>query len=252
MKKIILLLLISTIWLNAFAQSESSSFTANSPAEPDNEISYIEKHKLAIPKKIFRRKDYSHYQEDLLNKYQSNKNFLKQALLPSLIALSYYPELQNTKIRFIYADTKTSLAARPRFWSLFRGRENRTYNIFIDKKVKQQEGVLFEDFPFNAQLGGIGHEYAHIIDYSERSGLNILWLGVKYLFSKKARAKLEHKVDKITIERGLGWQAIAWEEHVLKHSTASNKYKIYKKKVYLSTEQIKDHMNQCPVYGGSL
>lgn len=246
MKAVISLMLLCIILTSAYSQPESTNSVVSSVEH--NGFSFAHFNELTIPKKTFHAEDCMHYQEDLLEAYQRNKDFLDQALLPSLIALAYYPELKDTKIRFVYLDTKTTLAARPRFWSLFRGRDKRSYNIFIDKDVKQREGVLFEDFPFNAQLGGIGHEYAHIIDYSKRSGLDILWLGIKYLFSKRAKAKLEHKVDKIAIERGLGWQAIAWEEHVLQNSEASKKYKTYKKSVYLSAEEIKEHMQNCSVY----
>lgn len=244
MKALVTLLffsLASTVW----AQSESSILPTSIE---EGGFSFAHFNELTVPKKLFHQEDCHEYMKDLLEAYQHNKDFQDETLLPSLIALAYYPELRNTKIRFVYQDTKTTLAARPRFLSLLRGREKRAYTIFIDKKVKGHEGILFEDFPFNAQVGGLGHEYAHIIDYSKRSGFNVLWLGVKYLFSKKARAKLEHKVDKIAIERGLGWQSLAWEEHVLQNSEASKKYKIYKKKLYLSAEQIKHHMDQCPVY----
>lgn len=245
MKAMILSVLLCTLISSVYAQPESSSAMLTSE---QTGFSFAHFNELTIPKKIIHAEDCMLYQKDLIEAYQRNKDFLEQAMLPSLIALAYYPELKDTKIRFIYLDTKTTLAARPRFWSLFRGRDKRSYNVFIDKKVKEHEGVLFEDFPFNAQLGGIGHEYAHIIDYSRRSGFDIMWLGIKYLFSKKARSKLEHKVDKIAIERGLGWQAIAWEEHVMQNSKASKKYKTYKKSVYLSSEQIKNHMDLCPVY----
>ncbi len=244
--KVIITLLFLCNAFSCWAQSESSSLS--STLRQEGGFSFAHFNELTVPKKIFQQKDCDSFREDLLEAYQINKNFQTEALLPSLVAIAYYPELRNTKIRFVSSDTKTTLAARPRFWSLFRGRDKRTYNIFIDKKVKQQEGVLFEDFPFNAQVGGLGHEYAHIIDYSKRSSLNIMWLGIKYLFSKKTRAKLEHKVDKLTIERGLGWQSIAWEEHVIENSKASVKYKTYKKKLYLSAEQIRDHMNLCPLY----
>lgn len=244
--KAILTLLFLCILSLAWAQPESSNLPASLGKEGG--FSFAHFNELTVPKKLFHPEDCDAYQEDLLEAYQRNKDFQEEALLPSLVALAYYPELRDTKIRFVYHDTKTTLAARPRLLSLFRGREKRTYTIFIDKNVKGREGILFEDFPFNAQVGGLGHEYAHIIDYSKRSGLNVLWLGIKYLFSKKARAKLEHKVDKIAIERGLGWQALAWEEHVLHNSEASKKYKTYKKRLYLSAEEIKNHMDLCPLY----
>lgn len=213
----------------------------------DSDFSFAHFNELTVPRKILKKSDYVNLMAEMESKYQG-KEFQRETLEPGLIALAFYPELKDVKIRYVYEDTKTTLAARPRFLSLFKSREKRSYTIFVDKKVKGKEGVLFENFPFNAQVGGLGHEYAHIIDYSKRSGLNIMWLGIKYLFSKKAKARLEHKVDKITIERGLGWQALAWEEFIFHHSEASRRYKDYKKDFYLSEEEIKLHMQKCNLY----
>ena len=226
--------------LLVFSQPEASSVN-------DTGFSFAHFNEITVPKKEVKREEYQTVFTNLQQKY-TNKQFQHETLEPGLIALAFYPELKDVKIRYVYEDTKTTLAARPRFVSLFRAKDKRAYTIFVDRKVKGKEGVLFKDFPFNAQVGGLGHEYAHIIDYSQRSGLNIMWLGIKYLFSKKAKARLEHKVDKITIERGLGWQTLAWEEHIFHNSEASKRYKSYKKDFYLSDEEIKEHMQKCNLY----
>jgi len=199
------------------------------------------------PRKVVKKENYQSIIHQLRQRSQ-NKYFHPKTLEPGLIALAYYPELQNVRIKYKSKNIKTTLAARPQFWSLFRAREKRSYTIFVDRQIVAQEGVLFESFPFNAQVGGLGHEYAHIIDYTQRSSVNILWLGIRYLLSKRAKAGLEQKVDKITIERGLGWQALAWHQYITKHSNASPDYIAYKKKLYLSSEEIVDHMQQCTVY----
>ncbi|MFP4089436.1 MAG: hypothetical protein ACLFUB_05290 [Cyclobacteriaceae bacterium] len=241
-----LIFLISTLYSNTKAQyfappaltasGQQNGLTAEMMGDPE------------LPQRFFSYEEWSERIEELMEAYSSNKSFQDEALLPSLIALAYYPELHDVKVRFVYKDIKTSLAARPGIRNLFRKRKNRVYTIFIDNKVENGEGVLFEDFPLNAQVGGMGHEYAHIIDYSERSALNILWLGIRYFLSDKSKAKLEHEVDKITIERGLGWQTLAWEKFIIERSQASDKYKNYKSGLYLSSEDIIQHMEQCPVY----
>jgi len=244
MKKLMKLLLIFPVFCIfsvVFAQPEAATV----PNLNENSFSFAHFNELTVPRKVVNREDYLQF----LNQENGDRvQFQPVTREPGLIALAFYPELKDVKIRYVYQDTKTTLAARPRFLSLFRSRDKRAYTIFVDKRVKDKEGVLFEHFPFNAQVGGLGHEYAHIIDYSRRNSLNIMWLGIKYLFSKQARARLEHKVDKITIERGLGWQTLAWEEYIFHHSEASRKYKRYKKDFYLSEEEIREHMQKCELY----
>jgi hypothetical protein len=227
-----------------FAQPEA----ATAPNLNDNSFTFAHFNELTVPRKVVDREDYLRFLEALREKNGHRVQFQPGTMEAGLIALAFYPELNDVKIRYVLQDTKTTLAARPRFLSLFRSRDKRAYTIFVDKQVKDREGVLFENFPFNAQVGGLGHEYAHIIDYADRSSLNIMWLGIKYLFSKKARARLEHKVDKIAIERGLGWQTLAWEEYIFHHSEASKRYKRYKKDFYLSEEEIREHMQKCDLY----
>lgn len=203
---------------------------------------------LLLPQRNFKHPACSAFMKDLQESYGSNKELQNEYLLPSLVALSFYPELKNTKIRFVLGNTKTTLAARPRLLSLFQGRKNRSYCIYIDQSVQEQQGVLLEEMSFNAQVGGLGHEYAHILDYQNRSGLNVLWLGIKYLLSRKAKAVLEKTVDKRTIERGLGWQALAWQYHILHQSDASDRYKQYKENVYLAPEEILFYIQSFPIY----
>lgn len=242
--KLLLFLSFCCFYSVLSAQPEATTV----PSPNDNGFSFAHFNELTLPRKVVNKEDYQPFLQALHDKNGHQIEFQPETLESGLIALAFYPELKDVKIRYVFQDTKTTLAARPRFLSLFRGRDKRSYTIFVDKKVKNKEGVLFENFPFNAQVGGLGHEYAHIIDYSRRSSLNIMWLGIKYLFSKKAKSRLEHKVDKITIERGLGWQTLAWEEYIFHHSEASNQYKRYKRDFYLGEEEIREHMQKCELY----
>lgn len=245
-KVLLVVLLLSYPIRNAWCQSgmppSLTSLVENISPLPTNSLS------MPVPKRHFKQLDCTDFGEALQESYGSNKQFQNECLLPSLVALSFYPELKNTKIRFVLRDTKTTLAARPRMLSLFRGRKNRSYTIYIDQSVEKQQGVLLKEMSFNAQVGGLGHEYAHILDYRNRSGLNIMWLGIKYMLSRKAKSTLEKAVDKRTIERGLGWQALAWEHYILHQSEASDQYKHYKQHIYLAPEEILFYIRSFPIY----
>jgi len=153
------------------------------------------------------------------------------------IALSHYPELKGKKIKFKYKNQKTTMTCIPRWDFLFHKKENRTYVIGIDKKQKNNEGILLGDVPFDAQVGVIGHELGHVVDYERKSIRGIISTGIGYLFSSYRR-KLENHIDEITIGQGLGNQLAEYADYVFHKSQASPKYLNYKRKFYYQAEEI--------------
>jgi len=165
--------------------------------------------------------------------YNVPEDFHTQAYL----AMTYYPDLKGKKIKFKYKDQKTTMSCVPRWDFIFHKKENRTYVIRIDKKLKDNEGVLLGDVPFDAQVGVIGHELGHIIDYESKNALGVIGTGFRYLFASYRR-KLENHVDEIAISRGLGNQLADFADYVFHESQASPKYIKYKRKFYYQPEEI--------------
>lgn len=181
--------------------------------------------------------------DEYLAKIKSNlgnrKTFLKEFEKQTLTALSYYPELKDCQIEFIRSNIKTTMACRPTTSSLTR-RYNREYIITIDNNDEGQ-GITLDNVPYNAQVGVIGHELAHIIDYENRSSTNIASIGLDYATGHYP-TEFEKRVDKITINKGLGWQLYDWADFVLNKSKASSEYKEFKRQTYLIPEQIKQEI----------
>src|ERR1700748_3841987 len=63
----------------------------------------------------------------LLKEFGQHKKFIPQFTLQALIALSYYPELKNTHIRFIYKPTHSPLTTRPTFPSVLYKKSKRRF-----------------------------------------------------------------------------------------------------------------------------
>ena len=170
-------------------------------------------------------------------KLSENKNVLDEYELATYIALSYYPELSNSRISFKKAKIKTTLNARPSVGSLFfRSKKDRNYVIRINQQIKDSV-INFNAIPFNVKVGLLGHEFGHILDYKDKTIFQVM----KRLFaysSKKSKEKFEKEIDLITIKKGLGWQLYAWANYVLNESNASMKYKAFKKEIYLTPLQI--------------
>jgi hypothetical protein len=159
-----------------------------------------------------------------------------------LLALSHYPELENQKIEFVYAKGAYSMAARPVPSSMFRNRKYRKYKIFINTESKSK-GLLLPNVEFNAQVGILGHELAHILDYSQKSSFRIMLDGIGYL-SKGYRAKYEKATDKVAIDRGLGWQLYEFSSCTQNHEQVPESYKIYKAKIYMCPQSILNYIQK--------
>jgi len=156
-----------------------------------------------------------------------------------LKAINYYPELCERKIRVQYGSIKTSMAALPRIFSILYKRDNRTYRIIINRNTKQ----LIYDAPFDACVGVMGHELAHILDYSTKSGCRLTWIGVRYL-GKNYRRKMERQTDLVTIERGLGWELYNFANFIKYEADIDEKYRNYKLDMYMNPEEIFEIINR--------
>lgn len=175
---------------------------------------------------------------DSLRKTCSHRKTIVSEFETEIIsALSYYPELDSTRIVFKEAKIKTSLNARPTIGSLlFRKRINRKYVIRIKPNTGDSVATL-DQVGFNGAVGVLGHELNHIIDYSKRSFFQILGRLFNYT-NKKGKRRYEGEIDRMTVEKGLGWQLYDWEDYVLNKSNAKAKYKAYKIAVYFSPEEL--------------
>ena len=94
----------------------------------------------------------------LLKEFAKNKTFISSFTLQSLIALSYYPGLKNTHIRFKYKPAHSPLTTRPTFPSVLFGKSNRRFTITVsDSTVAALQPILLKQMDFNTQIGVIGH-----------------------------------------------------------------------------------------------
>lgn len=143
--------------------------------------------------------------QKLLEAFGSNKELPTGYELQTLIALSHFPELRDTRIRFVEKDAGIPIASRPRPISTFRRREKRLYLVVIDTTSAERGALLLKNQPFNAQVGIIGHELAHTAWYVNRSFFGIVSDSVCQL-SQSCRAGFERATDRRLVLHGLGWQ----------------------------------------------
>ncbi len=179
--------------------------------------------------------------------YANNKTLPNQYELQCLIALSFYPELANTTINFKQKHIQTTMASRPPFRVLFQADKNRSYNICINNS-KKLNGALLTNISFNEQIGVIGHELAHVVDYTHKNKWQLLTTALRYIFVPKYKRNLEAQTDITTINHGLGWQIYDFVDYLMNKSTVSRKYKKHKEKFYLSSKQILEIILKSTLY----
>lgn len=156
-------------------------------------------------------------------------------------ALSYYPMLEDTNIRFRFKENLSGpvMAARPVVRTLLRSRENRIYDILINPmfKLKHLEAPM-EHIPDSVMVGWIGHELGHIMDYERKNSWQMLNFGLRYWTSDRFIKKAERIADTYATEQGLGDYILAHKEFVLGHADLPEHYKARIARLYLSPDDI--------------
>lgn len=172
-----------------------------------------------------------------------------QHTIPAIIseeiqtALDYYPELENTQIEFRFKKKikKSTMQARPTFGSFFRTRKNRKYVVLISETFKiSDKKFLTSHIPSDILIGWIGHELGHIIDYSNRSKLNLIWFGLKYLLSDNHIVEAERAADTYAVRHNMEEYILKTKDFILNNAEIHEAYKLRIKKYYLSPEEIMD------------
>ena len=157
------------------------------------------------------------------------------------VALSHYPELKDTPIEFRFKKNikKSFMQAQPKIGGILKNRKDRSYIIFINEKFTI-EGQEFDIsmVPSEVLIGWIGHELGHIMDYRDRSALDLIWFGLKYITSKNYIREAERAADTYAVNHGLGQQIIATKDFIINHSKLSDIYKNRIEDLYLSPEEI--------------
>ncbi|MFD0798351.1 hypothetical protein ACFQZJ_12840 [Maribacter chungangensis] len=156
-------------------------------------------------------------------------------------AFSYYPELKNTNIEFRFKENikKSTMQAQPTFWSLFKSRKNRKYLVLVSRKFKIS-GKKFKttDIEEDILIGWFGHELGHIMDYRNRSSLNLLWFGIKYTFSDRYIKEAERAADSYAVNAGMEDYILRTKRFILDKADITERYKDRIKKYYLSPDEI--------------
>lgn len=165
----------------------------------------------------------------------------EEILEEARIALSYYPELKDIPIEFKFKKSikKSFMQAQPDFSDIFKNKRNRSYNILISRSFNiENEEIDISKIPSEVIIGWIGHELGHIMDYQNRSAMNMLWFGIRYVTSRGFLMNAEKDADTFAVNHGMGDYILATKNFILDHAHLSEVYKERIRNLYLSPEEI--------------
>lgn len=164
-----------------------------------------------------------------------------------LTALSFYPTLKNTTIRFVFKQAIKSsvMQAQPVFSTLMDNRKNRAYCIYISSMFKLTHTVIpIHQLPDAIIIGWIGHELGHIMDYESRSNLGMVGFGIGYVFSADYVKKVERIADSYAVNHGLGPYLVETKRFILDHAELPQAYKDKIARLYVSPEEITEQVKK--------
>jgi|GEM_PF-2954707 len=167
--------------------------------------------------------------------YARNKVIPERYRYQVLAALSFYPKLTDVRISFISRRLRTSMAARPTPGSVFTP-WNRHYHVYFDDV--SESNVDFRKASFEAQVGCIIHELAHITRYEGQNGYQLIRDGFRYVTSQRFRSRYEKGTDHIVAEVGGIYYNYLMSAFISRASAADADYLEFKKSVYYSPDDL--------------
>jgi len=158
-------------------------------------------------------------------------------------ALSYYPDLAETPIDFVFDPHthKSIMLSQPVIASFFGGRQHRAYVVKINPQFATAHNAMpIQKVPKDILIGWFGHELGHIKDYTTRSNTGMAWFGLKYACSDKFLMQAEQNADSYAVNHGLGDYIIKTKNFILNNSDIPQEYKARIRRLYPSPQQILD------------
>jgi hypothetical protein len=162
-----------------------------------------------------------------------------------LKALSFYPELEETPIDFVFKRNikRSVMQAQPKIGTMFGAK--RGYNINISALFRlTTSSIPIHQIPPDIMVGWIGHELGHVMDYENKNVVGMMRFGLGYLFSSKFIQQAERVADTYAVNHGLGSYIVKTKHFILNHASLPEKYKRKIARLYLSPDDIMEQVRK--------
>lgn len=176
------------------------------------------------------------------DEYAVNKTVPDELRGVILKALSFYPVLKTVQIDFVITNDirKSVMQAQPHFKSMFFGKSTRRrYVVKISRSFELQGNKIpIQELPEDVLIGWIGHELGHIMDYLDKSNMELTIFGLAYISSPGFINSAERAADTYAVSNGLGEYILATKEFILHQAGMPDAYIRKMNKLYLPPEEI--------------
>lgn len=153
----------------------------------------------------------------------------------------YYPELAGNTISIEFNDRFKSafMQAQPRVVSLLTQPGQHKYRIVVTRHLQlRHQSLAIEDIDREVLEGWFAHELAHLVDYHQRSSLEMVFFGARYYLFDKFKRKAEHRADQIAIAHGLAAHILATKRFLMAQRGLPPAYRQNLERLYLTPEQV--------------
>jgi hypothetical protein len=185
----------------------------------------------------------------ILEEFGNKKNIPAELRDVILQSLSFYPDLKNEKIDFVFNDNirKSVMQAQPKYTTMYGRRKWRSYIIKISRFFKLKgEKIPIQELPEDVLVGWIGHELGHIMDYLKRNNWSMILFGIGYYTSKSFIISAERAADTYAINHDLGDYILATKDFILHKADMPERYIKRIKRLYLSPEEVMNLVEDRP------
>lgn len=169
------------------------------------------------------------------------------------IALSYYPELQNSKISIEFDRISSTMYAQPALNFRIFSKMSRDFIVKVNNNSGRIKGLEFDNLSLSIQVGWLAHEFSHIVDYKQRNFISLLGFGLNYFVLDSFKKYTERMADIAVINRGLGKELIEGVEFALSNKTISTNYLKKLSNMYLSVSSLdslqENYQRLCKIKG---
>ncbi|UII28465.1 hypothetical protein LVD15_08545 [Fulvivirga maritima] len=182
-------------------------------------------------------------QKELSEEYYENKKIPQSLEAPIREALSYYPELKDISIDFLFKEhiNNAVMQAQPRIRTLFRSKYNRVYKIKMQKMISLNDSLKsISTLPDDIIVGWVAHELGHIVDYLNRSSVQMVGFGMRYFTSRRYLRRAERRADTYAIKHGFADYLIKTKKYILMRDDLPEDYRARIDNLYISPEEVHD------------
>jgi len=189
---------------------------------------------------------YDHIIETSSEKEILNKSLSEKYRDEIIVALSFFPELKDTRIQFKRKRffIRASMTSSPSFFSVFRKKEKRKYVISINNRKGLFKGVRLDSVSFAGRVGVLGHELCHVVDYESQDFFELIKFGVLYSLSSKEMKRVEHETDLLTLKHGLGCELWHFKKYIFSNIKRSNKYRKKILEFYMTDQDVYNYIEK--------